>query len=155
MDHKVHACEFVGLPFDITCAVLDRDRQDILQRATRVVFARPQENQAPGEPPVEWPRVVSAALERHEQPSAIMAMHWIQPDPTVEAEGGLSAWLRCHLRLLPRQAGDYAVTEVLLVVCCDISPPEAERFDEETGTDFLRNVVTEIERHAAPIPIHR
>lgn len=152
MRHEVHGCDFVNLPFDTTCTVLDRDRRDILERATQAVFTRAQEDPSRSGPSLACPRPVSAPLERRDRHSAVLDVHWIQADPTVDAEGGLSAWLNCHLRLLPRQAGDHALTEVLLAASCETSPRESDMFTDEICEDFLESVATEIERHAVLMP---
>ena len=152
MRHELHACDCVRLPFEAACAALDDHRRDILERATEAVLVGGAGGRPPGSTPPATPRVVSAALERHEGRAATLAMHWIQDDPAAGAEGGLSAWLHCHLRLLPRQAGTVRFTEVLLTARCETLPAEPEAFSEELCAGFLHQVVTEIERAAALAP---
>lgn len=142
MRHEVHACDGVRLPFDVACRVLDAHRHEILERASLAMV------DGASEPP----RVVTAALERQEGRSATMAAHWIQADATVEDEGGLSAWLHCSLRLLPRQAGDHRLTEVLLTAACETSPRDPDAFNRERCARFLREVAVGIERKAAVEP---
>lgn len=149
--HELHACDGVRLPFGTACAVLDRHRHDIFERATRLMAARPH-----GGPAAGWlgtePRVVTAPLERDGDRSATMAMHWIQAGATDEAEGGLTAWLHAHLRLVPRQAGGQAITELLLTARCETTPREPDAFDDELCASFLRGVAAEIERRAVAVP---
>ena len=144
MRQEIHACDGIRLPFDTVCRLLDDNRHDILERATQAVLeTRPDEDasQAPA-------RVVTAPLKRNGDRSATMAAHWIQPDPMAEAEGGLSAWVHCHLMLLPRQSGDQLITEVLLTARSETSPPEPDRFTDELCARFLHEVLTEIQRRA-------
>lgn len=148
VQRELHACDGVRLPFDTACTVLDHHRHDILEQATRLMVARSQEGPATGWPGAE-PRVVTAALERDGERSATMAMHWIQVGATDEADGGLVAWLHAHLRLLPRQMGGDAVTELLLTARCETTPREPDAFDDELCASFLREVAAEIERRAA------
>ena len=140
MRHEIHACDGIRLPFDVACHVLDANRHEILEQATRRVMT--------GEA-AEAPRVVTAGLEREGTRSATMAAHWIQPDSTAELEGGLSAWLHCNLRLLPRQAGDHRLTEVLLTASCETSPRDPDAFNDELCSRFLPEVAVGVERKAA------
>lgn len=146
--HERHACDGVRLPFGTACAVLDRHRHDILQQATRLMAARSQ-----GGPAAGWlgaePRVVTAPLERHGERSATMVMHWIQAGATDEAAGGLAAWLHAQLRLLPRETGGEAITELLLTARCETTPSEPDAFDDELCASFLREAAAGIERMAA------
>ncbi len=148
MLHEVHACDGVRLPLGAACAVLDGHRHDILQQATCVMVARSQEGPAAG-----WlgagPRVVTAPLERDGERSATMAMHWIQADATDQAEGGLTAWLHAHLRLVPRETGGEAITELLLTARCETTPREPGAFDDELCASFLQAVAAGIENRAA------
>lgn len=146
--HEHHACDGVRLPFGTACAVLDRHRHDILEQATRLMAERSH-----GGPVAGWPgaesRVVTAPLERQGERSATMVMHWIQADATDEAAGGLAAWLHAQLRLLPRETGGEAITEMLLTARCETTPPEPDAFDDEFCASFLQTVAAEIERRAA------
>ena len=154
MRHEFHACDCIRLPYDTACAVLDANRREVLERATETILVRAPAGGAPRTAPAGGPRVVTAALERDGGRAATLAMHWIQDDRGADVEGGLSAWLHCHLRLLPRQAGTVPFTEVLLTARCETSP-DAEAIDEEVCAGFLHQVVTEVERAAALEPAPR
>ena len=142
---EIHACDGVALPFETVCTVLDGNRHEILEHASRTFLEESSADEAALAPT----RVVTAALERKGDRSATLAAHWIQPDPAVEAEGGLSAWLHCHLMLLPRQAGDRPVTEVLLTARSETPPRDPDKFNDDLCARLLRQMVTEIERKAA------
>jgi hypothetical protein len=148
VQHELHACDGVRLPFDTACTVLDRYRHDIVQQATRLLAAC-----LPGLPAAGWPgaepRVVTAALERDGERTATMAMHWITASATDEPGDGLVAWLHAHLRLLPRQMGRDAVTELLLTARCETTPQASDTFNDESCASFLREVASGIERRAA------
>lgn len=140
MRHEIHACDGIRLPFDIACDVLDASRHEILERATRRVMVAE---------PAEPPRVVTAGLEREDGRAATLAAHWIQADATAELEGGQSAWLHCNLRLLPRQAGDHRLTEVLLTASCETSPRDPDAFTDDLCSRFLHEVAVGVEEKAA------
>lgn len=148
VQHELHACDGVRLPFDTACTVLDGHRHDILQQATHLLIVRSQGNPAAGWPGAE-PRVVTAALERDGERSATMAMHWIAAGAPSEDYGGLVAWLHARLRLLPRQMGSIPVTELLLTARCETTPQEPDAFNDELCASFLREVAAGIERTAA------
>lgn len=150
--HEFHACNGARLPFGTSCALLGEHGHDIIERAAEGSVIQAGNERAPG-----WSgggtRVVTAPLERDGQRSATLAMHWIRGGPAGPAGEGLSAWLHGRLRLLPRDTGGEAVTELVLTARCDASPPGPAALDSEICARFLQNVVDELLRRAAAEPV--
>ncbi len=146
--HEFHACDGVRLPFGTACTTLGQHGQDIITQAAVLAAARSGSAAAAGWLGARSP-VVTAPLERDGERSATMAMRWIPGGP---ADGDPAGWLHAHLRLLPRQRGGEAITELLLTVRCEVSPAALGAFDPDHCAGFLRNAAAELERRAAARP---
>ncbi len=149
---EFHACDGVRLPFGAACTALEQHGQDIIAQAALLAAARSGSAAAAGWLGARSP-VVTAPLERDGERSATMAMRWIPAGTAAAAGGDPAGWLHAQLRLLPRQTGDEAITELLLTVRCEVSPAALGAFDPDHCAGFLRHAAAELERRAAARPV--